>query len=373
MGSESKIQWTDATFNPWRGCTKVSDGCKNCYADAMSKRNPAVLGIWGKNGTRVVASEAQWKEPVRWNRYARDGVCPKCFGRTFISEKFEQLMPDGGVLKDTRDTICQHCKGKGKVEPYRSRVFCASLADVFEGEDTMPDGSIANVLDARQRLLYTIGVTPYLDWLLLTKRPENVMHALKWQTNCDRWGDGQFSGSCLAEEWLNGHPPPNVWIGTTVENQEQADKRIPELLKIPAAVRFLSMEPLLSDVNLVPYIGGPDEDGNCQKCGCAWVEGSCPEGFGPSPDWIIVGGESGSGARPFDVAWARSIIGQCKAAGVPVFVKQLGSVPVAQGASRGYYREMNNLRELGLWKDKKGGDINEWPEDLRVRELPEVK
>lgn len=275
MGENSKIEWTHHTFNPWRGCTKVSAGCDNCYAEKMSRRNPDVLGVWGKHGTRVVASDAMWREPLKWNRAAEQA---------------------------------------GE----RHRVFCASLADVFEAPETMPAESWNAVLDARRRLFVLIRKTPHLDWLLLTKRPENVTTMA-----LDFFGDS---------DW-----PANVWIGTSVEDQKTADERIPELLNIPAKVRFLSIEPLLGPVDLsrwlVPWnravdhsgafpnhILGPRDDGMYpMDCDCGWSNENDDH-----IDWVIVGGESGPNARPMHPDWVRSIRDQCVAAGVPFFFKQWG-------------------------------------------------
>lgn len=255
MAENSKIEWTHHTFNPWRGCTKVSDGCTNCYAETMSGRNPKTLGVWGKYGTRVVASESMWKQPLKWNAAA---------------EKAGE----------------------------RHRVFCASLADVFEGRDTMPEASWDVISEARVRLGWLIKETPNLDWLLLTKRPENVL-----------------SFESLGNFWSPDGMPDNVWIGTSVENQEQADKRIPELLKIPAKVRFLSMEPLLGPVNLDRYLfaSGPDGEPAPRN-----------EPMLPCLHWVIVGGESGADARAVHPSWVESILDQCQSAEVPFFFKQWG-------------------------------------------------
>lgn len=236
MGETTAIEWCSHTFNPWRGCTKVSDGCKFCYADKWSERNPATLGVWGPKGTRVVAAESYWKQPLKWNRDAQ---------------------------------------AAGE----RRRVFCASLADVFEGSETMPAEAWLAVCAARDRLFSLIEQTPELDWLLLTKRPEKVMYYVPV-----RWHVEQ-----------NGFPA-NVWIGTSVEDQAAADTRMPYLRSIPAAVRFLSCEPLLGPVDL-------DLTGI---------------------HWVIAGGESGPNARPMHTEWARSLRDQCEAAGVPFLFKQWG-------------------------------------------------
>lgn len=315
MGQDSKIQWTHHTFNPWRGCTKVSDGCKFCYADKLSGRNPKTLGIWGKNGTRVVAAESYWREPLKWNAAA---------------EKAGE----------------------------RHRVFCASLADVFEGEDTMPLGYYGVIRNARVRLFQLIEQTPHLDWLLLTKRPENILNQVD-----------EVYTKCLVQpsRW----PLPNVWLGTSVENQQTADERIPHLLRVPAAVRFLSMEPLIGDVWL------SDDALHGQWC----VNESNERVRGPRINWVIAGGESGPGARPCNVEWIRSIVQQCRAAGVACFVKQLGARPETTLASRsewpGHRDKCHQFEDAGETSgcymrltDPKGGDPDEWPADLRVRELP---
>ena len=256
MGADSKIEWTHHTFNPWRGCAKVSPGCAHCYAEAMAKRT-GIHGTWGPEGERVVSSDAYWAQPLRWDRAAAKA---------------------------------------GE----RRRVFCASMADVFEARDDLHE--------PRSRLFSLILATPHLDWLLLTKRPENVE-------------------IIAPESWMDGFPK-NVWLGTTVEDQQRADERIPHLLAVPAAVRFLSVEPLLGPVDIEPYLPhgcrGCNHPGNLLP---AWNEhGRCSEcdgtGQEPAIDWVIVGGESGPGARPCDVAWIRDVVRQCREAGVAVFLKQ---------------------------------------------------
>lgn len=320
MGADSKIQWTHSTFNPWRGCTKVSPGCANCYADAMSSRNPKTLGVWGPNGTRVVASEAMWREPLKWDKTAAKA---------------------------------------GE----RRRVFCASLADVFEdwqGPIVNSDGHPLvkidkrpwtiqvhgerpiTMNDVRQRLFGLIDSTPNLDWLLLTKRPENIAKMMP----------PFFPGGYIAEAGRMNQEGerPNLWLGTSIENQEQADKRIPHLLNVPAKVRFLSVEPLLGPIDLTKYS----------------VDGHYVPRVHTGIDWVIVGGESGPHARPCNLGWIRNIVQQCKAAGVACFVKQLGAKPIFGGDFEKKTGPMEGLR----LRDPKGGDWSEWPEDLRVREIP---
>ena len=313
MDDDAKIQWRDHMINPWRGCAKANPGCADCYAEAGSKRNPAVLGVWGPNGTRVVAAAPQWTAVERWDRDAAKA---------------------------------------GE----RRRVFVASLADVFEdwrgpmvtARGTRIGSEFTSMADVRSLLFGLIDDCPNLDFLLVTKRPENVR----------RMWPGRRRG--------------NVWLLTSVEDQATADRRVPELLRLGdlAPVLGLSMEPLLGPVNLnrVEYripdsmgitVGGVlgDTDG----------ETFSPRHKGKGLDWVIVGGESGHGARPCDVGWVRSIVEQCQDAAVPVFVKQLGSQ--AQRSSPYIAPDIRSIAILDL-KDRKGGDPAEWPEDLRVREFP---
>lgn len=263
MAEESKIAWTHSTFNPWRGCQRVSPGCEHCYAETLSRRNHKLLGQWGppaSGGTRVIAAPSQWRAPLRWNAQAA-------------------------------------------IHRQQHRVFCSSLADVFE--------DLRELDVPRQWLWALIHATPHLTWLLLTKRPQNVLRMVP-----RRWWTATDGETRSAEHW-----PRNVWIGTTVE--DQADERIQELESIPAPVRFLSVEPMLGPVSL-DFLAWR----RCSFCGhrggclCA-----CPGGESfhrRSVDWVICGGESGSSARPFDLAWARSLRDQCAAAGVPFFFKQYG-------------------------------------------------
>jgi protein gp37 len=294
MGEATEIEWTDHTFNPWHGCARVSPGCEHCYAETFSKRvghGKRLPMIWGVNAERKFVGNDTWAKPFKWNaKAAKEGV--------------------------------------------RRRVFCASMADVFEDR--------ADLVDSRRRLMNVIEGTPALDWLLLTKRPQNVLRL--WRS---AWGN---------DEW-----PANVWLGTTVEDQKRADERIPELLKIPARVRFLSCEPLLEEVKirLSDYgscfhegYEGRDDEADHRQCVSHL-------------DWVIVGGESGGGARPFDLAWARSLVNQCKAANVACFVKQLGARAVDSDGIAG-----SNAKGLVQLRDHKGGDWTEWTPDLRVREWP---
>ena len=234
MGENSKIAWTDHTFNPWIGCTKVSPGCDNCYAEAYAKRYEIVQ--WGPRRARKLTSDSNWNLPLKWNRQAeKTGV--------------------------------------------RKKVFCASLADVFDNEISS---------SWRARLWDLIAATQGLDWLILTKRISN------------------------ADEMLPNDIFPNLWLGISVVNQQEADRDIPKLLTTPADVRFLSMEPLLGPVEFSDVTNRAD----CvQQAGKRALSGI---------DWVIVGGESGPHARPMNPAWVRSIRDQCRPVEVPFLFKQWG-------------------------------------------------
>jgi len=278
MGENSKIEWCDMTFNPWIGCTKVSPGCAHCYAENSTPTRVARKKgheLWGKGMPRQRTSEANWRQPLKWNDQA------KAFN--LAQEYLETCNPARAP-----------------------RVFCASLADWLD--DEVPIEWLADLL----RLIHE---TPNLDWLLLTKRPENFKPRLQ---AVKEWLGKRVTGTndrdiewCYVADWLASgsgdqrasapKPPQNVWIGATVENQQWADERIPHLLKIPARVRFLSCEPLL----------GPLRIKDALRCDVPI-------------HWVICGGESGPKARPMHPDWARSLRDQCQAAGVAFFFKQWG-------------------------------------------------
>lgn len=275
MGENSNIEWTDHTFNPWIGCTKVSAACDNCYAEAWDARGLQQRETrWGPHADRTRTSVANWRKPLAWNKDAA-------------------------------------------ASGTRARVFCASLADVFDNHRSISD-------EWRAWLWRLIADTPHLDWLLLTKRPQNIAKMLPDQFGLPAWGKG----------W------PNVWLGTTAENQTEADRRIPHLLAVPAAVRFLSMEPLFGPVDLTEISEHrPDLVASVVYDALRGTGGL----HGPigKIDWVIVGGESGPHARAMHPDWARSLRDQCAAAGVPFLMKQWGEwLPLNQtplGADDAYY------------------------------------
>lgn len=278
------IEWTTHTWNPWEGCTKVSPGCLHCYAETRNARfGGGSAPNWGKGAPRRRTSASNWNQPLKWNRHEER-----------LSQHFGSRTPGS-----------------------RPRVFCASLADWLD--DVVPIEWLADLLDL-------VRITPHLDWLLLTKRPQNWYDRIMGILSTDLRMAKTIGFPEWLYEWKSGNPPANVWIGTTVENQAMADKRIPELLSIPAKIRFLSCEPLLEKVDLMwPESLFPDGPTRCcggYQCGCHGQPAEPPMLYGIN--WLIAGGESGPGFRPFDPDWARSLRDQCKAANVAFFMKQMG-------------------------------------------------
>lgn len=260
MAENSSIEWCDSTFNPWIGCTKVSPGCDHCYAERdFDKRRHVV--VWGTGQARHRTARLTWRKPLQWQ---------------------------------TNAAAFQAQHGR------RQRVFCASLADVFDNE--VPDTWLLDLLDL-------IKTAPDLDWLLLTKRIGNWRMRMKECLAMASIAPGRRIWPGLAEwiaDWLGGKVPTQVWIGATFVNQAEVDRDLPKLQDVPARVIFGSFEPLLGSVDLgldVPMLAGPQAR---------------------HIDWVIVGGESGPKARPMHPDWARSLRDQCAAAGVPFLFKQWG-------------------------------------------------
>ena len=329
MSTTTKIEWCDHTWSPWRGCTKVSPGCANCYAERLSKRNPAVLGKWGNGKPRVLAKD--WEKPVRWNRDFAEAI-----------QLADQCFPYRDRSQDAA---------------HRPRVF-PSMCDWLD-----PEVDPQWLFDF---LTLVLRKTPEVRWLLLTKRPELFMERLKAAR--DRCTIDPLDVTDLIDAWLAGDRIPlNVGIGTSIEDQPRGDERIPELLKIPARFRFLSVEPMLGPVQMTfccPLDHNGDGDCHNHPNGC------------PRIDWVIVGGESGPGARPCKVDWIRDVVRQCANASVPCFVKQLGAVVIEPNCM--CYGNLDggpNCKLCGCRRflaHPKGGDPAEWPDDLRVRQFPEV-
>lgn len=332
MSEQTAIEWADKTFNPWIGCTKVSPGCANCYAESEDKRRGWTEAGWGKGKPRKRTTETYWRQALKWNKEKPwfSHECDGC-GKQFPSASWS-------------------CCGIGFTELGKFRVF-PSLCDWLD--DEVPIEWLADFLNL-------IRITPNLDWLLLTKRPElfsrRIQAVISHAGNTPSRHDSELI--VFLDDWLyESDPPANAWLGVSVEDQERAEQRIQKLLETPAAIRFLSVEPLLGEVNLrkvhmTPFLT---------------LDALSPGALGPRTkiDWVIVGGESGPKARPCDIEWIRSVLGDCQATGTPCFVKQLGAVPCFES-------EPGVMQSPGKLKDRKGGAPAEWPEDLRVREMPRL-
>lgn len=309
MSEHTNIAWTDATWNPWHGCEKVSPGCKHCYMYREKQR-------YGQDPRNVTRSKTTFRAPLKWTKPARVFTCS--WSDFFIEE----------------------------ADPWRDEAW------------------------------EIIRQTPHLTYQILTKRPERMAGRLPWTT----------------EPW------PHVWLGVSVEDQANADARIPLLLDTPAAVRFLSVEPLLAAVDLrawllgwCPKCKGAGYDGHfptwgelrdgrprgrtvCPRCRTAIPDVPLEERgdyFYPALHWLIVGGESGGDARPCDVDWVRCIVTQCRDARVPCFVKQLGAHFLEVPPGRPAPGERPGQKWRRNWfKHRAGADPSEWPEDLRIQEFP---
>ncbi|MFI9194096.1 phage Gp37/Gp68 family protein [Streptomyces californicus] len=329
------IQWTEQTWNPTTGCDRISPGCDNCYALTMAKR------LKGMGSAK----------------YQTDGD-PRTSG------------PGFGITTHP-DTLTEPLRWK---KP--RKVFVNSMSDLFHAR--VPRDFLAQVFAV-------MAATPQHTYQILTKRPDRAARILGGSCKCGHPNGEHFRASM---EWAatshspayvpglehgiyhrSGWPLPNVWIGTSVENQKYADLRIPALLKTPAAVRFLSCEPLLSPVRLFDTDHSQharDWDGEWICLDCSTDEQTVPwrttEPAQLGIDWVIIGGESGPGARPFQSQWAASLIEDARAAGAAPFVKQLGTV-----WARDTYWAGKSVAAHG---DTKGGDPTYWPANLRVREYP---
>lgn len=367
MSDRSAISWCDATWNPVRGCTKVSAGCKNCYAERFSERFRGVKGHPFEQGFDVRLVPKAIDLPLRWRK-------PR---RIFVNSMSDLFHPDVpfefiAAVFGVTATCPQHTFLILTKRPGTMREWCAWLEERAEQcRSVFPDD-------------------PY-GW----RRAHCLSAAALRAGVSDRDSAGQIEAL--------GWPLPNVWLGVSVENQETADERIPILLDTPAAHRFVSCEPLLDglDLELERYLlsckdcgnsGSGAYDGTPGRTPCLCSDACIKRGEGPSLDWVIVGGESGPGARPCDIAWIRSIVRQCESANVPCYVKQFGSHAIVD-----YYdRDFRYLYEVKGWEwpdaedwderdgqprpgsrsrlsfsDRSGRDPSEWPEDVRVQQFPE--
>lgn len=295
MSDHTNIQWCDSTFNPWMGCTKISPACDHCYAERDTARFKQVT--WGAGQPRKRTSEANWKKPLTWNKRADVFMeCSSCGWR-------------GDIAAGRKEILSSVCECGGSLRHARRRVFCASLADVFDNE--VPDQWRTDLFDLIKR-------TPNIDWMLLTKRIGNV-------------------SKMLPADWGNGYT--NVWLGITVCNQSEAERDIDKLWLVPSAIRWISIEPMLESMDLMKSLGlvksWDRQDKLCYR-----------PNHRPDIDMVVVGGESGPGARQMNPDWPRLLRDQCATARVAFFMKQLGGS-----------------------LDKKG-NMDDLPEDLQIREWP---
>lgn len=321
------IAWTDQSWNPVRGCSRVSEGCRHCYAEGVAARFSGPGQPYEGLALRKlkVISDDEQRTEAKWTGEVR-------FVPEHLADPLRWQRP--------------------------RRIFVNSMSDLFH--EKVSNEQIAAVFGV-------MAAAPQHTYQVLTKRPKRMLEWFKWvSTRAERVSDLEIR-TCIAYADLyevkrqhveyTSWPLPNVWIGVSAENQATADERIPLLLQTPAAVRFVSAEPLLGPIEF-DCISWPD----------GWRDPDDIVSDGVDPlrfdrahlDWVIVGGESGVAARYCNLAWIRSIVAQCKAARVACFVKQLGRRPFADVG----------LPELP--KDRKGADMIEWPEDLRVRLFPEA-
>ncbi len=326
MSAKTKIEWTDATWNPVRGCSEISEGCRNCYAMRQASRFAGPGGAFegfargGKWTGRVALIPDLLKIPFSW----------KVPSRIFVNS-----MSDTFHEKLSFDEIDQIFAVMALCVDHTFQVLTKRPGRMLEYMRSTRGGSTASRV-----LAVAEGIA--------RRRGEDVDHQF-WDT---------------FHEW----PIPHVWLGVSVEDQVSANVRIPTLLQTPAAVRFVSAEPLLGAVDLEPFLQYPPMHEHYKM--------TTGDSEWNGLDWVIVGGESGPGSRIFRKSWVKSIIGQCEDASVPLFVKQLGAhfysdwdrdCPGCRGEVDGCGHGRQRL------KDRKGGDPEEWPEDLRVREFPNVK
>lgn len=326
---KTTIEWCDVTWNPVRGCSLVSAGCSQCYAMKQAHR------FSGKGGAYEGLTKMTSHGPT-WTGRAR--VVPE-----LLEAPLHWRKPQ--------------------------RIFVNSMSDLFH--EDVPDEFIGDVFQ-------TMACAPQHTFQILTKRPERMQRLF---TN-DVWIDDAYAGV---------FPLPNVWLGVSVEDQETADQRIPLLLKTPAAVRFISAEPLLEAIDLTKIVVPDDHAGKYAGHGYTFNalirEDDLTMFNAPAHiDWVIAGFESGPKARPGNINWLRSLRYQCRDAEVAFFCKQLGAAPVMDEREWGEWPSMplpllsaRNLDKAPLgtvplaFRDRSGGDMAEWPSDLRVRQFPEAR
>jgi protein gp37 len=369
--SDSAIEWTDEVWNPVRGCTRVSEGCRGCYAEVMAARN--LPGH--RSPTTDKAFAVRTDAGPRWTG-AVELIPHKLLDPLWmtpnVAEPCDRCDGTGEVSKGRR--VCKACGGGGKVERPR-RVFVNSMSDLFH--EALPDAAI-------DRVFAVMVVVAAHRYQVLTKRIERAQAYLRSRDVRDRWvavledirknDAGLLGRHVRANGWpaLGDWPLEHIALGVSIEDNTSANARVQRLLETPAATRFISYEPALELVDLSTWL----HDSTCtlsmrRAGGCG-----CTEPREEHIDWVIVGGESGNTARPFDVEWAAATVKACRAAKVPVYVKQLGAWPTTRNllaqswpSEIRYTSDAAGLYTLKL-KSPKGGNPEEWRADLRVREFP---
>lgn len=314
MAQATSIEWTEQVWNFLRGCRRVSEGCTNCYAERQAIRHAGPGGPY-EGLVKSTPNGPRWTGEISFH---------------------EEILL--APLRRKKPTT----------------YFVNSMSDLFyeRVQEEWLDKAFA-----------VMALTPQHTYQILTKRPERMR---SYFNDSDKWCEvlrlattmGKLSGAVATKFAFQGADSlPNVWLGVSVEDQKTADARIPLLLDTPAAVRWMSAEPLLGKVDLwAPRYQKPN----------GGLSGAISHSWKPALDWVVVGGESGPGARSFDIGWCRLIIQDCRAANVPVFVKQLGAAPFEPA-------RYQIVGDAGLYlNSRKGSDMAEWPEDLRIRQMPEV-
>ncbi len=352
MSDKSEIQWTDATWNPTTGCTRVSPGCAHCYIE----RTPP-FRIHHRRFDRKghIPLELHWErleQPLHWTK-------PRSIFVNSLSDLFHVDVPDELISRVFATMALAHWHRFQVLTKRDERMHALITSDDF-------------------RASVNVDIAVMLEDL----PEEGAPRRLRWDPLERRTDDARATAPDVEDDahW----PLPNVHLGVSTENQRFLRQRLTTLLRTPAAVRFISAEPLLGPLDLSPWIAGnPD----CPKGDpdCTSNDGECHDACErPGLHWVIVGGESGKGARTFDITWARQIVHQCQDAGIPVFMKQLGSRPIRSRVDLATYtpaaiecehgHDVCPACDAGTFplelRDSKGGDPKEWPSGLNVREMP---
>lgn len=401
----TSIEWTERTWNPTVGCSRVSPGCEHCYAETMAARNVLMSAAQGRESVYLPVVDAErrrWtrkvkllperlEQPLRWRKPSRIFV-------DSMSDLFHEEVPFefiaavfGLMLLTPRHTYQVLTK-----RPQRMREFFAWLDEQADSRPSTAEFCVLSLNDQLRRLPLGswVAADHLMDvWLWSSRREHGFETDEEDARDVEkRIAKARRNGADVID--AEGWPARNVHLGVSVEDQQRADERIPLLLECPAALRFLSVEPLLgltdlgldrwillkvpvrSEIPGVRMAAGPgvhlaeiNPRGAVSVRTAGGLLGVKPAEYDRvGLDWVIVGGESGPGARDCEVAWIRAVVEQCKAASVPVFVKQLGARPVVQrlGTAR------NQLVVSLKLKSRKGSDPHEWPEDLRVQEMPRI-